>query len=325
MDAQVREMKDFPLLPQHFDPRVLYIMRRTFAGPNVMESHSHDHAVIIYILDGSASYEIGGRIHQVETGNLFICNPGVTHHRIVGERERMSEFQLAVSNLSLKGFPTEFLLPPGDDPFISLLHYSQAFHNCCEEIAMEQKRNDPASPLMLKCLAMKLIVTILKERFIHTDAGAHADFTLEKYEKNNIVDAIVSFMNDNYMQPISLARISENAYLSPVYISRVFKELMGEAPINYLIRIRLAKACERMQQQPDISIRAVAASVGYDDAYYFSKLFKKHYGVSPREYMQLEEKPLFRVLRDMETAVPPFGKTENGSVPPEKRSAAEHF
>ena len=59
---------------------------------------------------------------------------------------------------------------------------------------------------------------------------------------NNIVDAIVSFMNDNYMQPISLARISENAYLSPVYISRVFKELMGEAPINYLIRIRLAKA-----------------------------------------------------------------------------------
>ena len=112
------------------------------------------------------------------------------------------------------------------------------------------------------------------------------------------MDAIVSFLNENYMQPISLARISENAYLSPVYISRVFKELMGEAPINYLIRIRLAKACEFMQQQPDISIRTVAASVGYDDAYYFSKLFKKHYGVSPREYMLMTEKPLFKVLRD---------------------------
>ena len=298
-------MKDFPLLPEHFDPRVLYIMRRTFAGPNVMESHFHDHVTIIYILDGSASYEIGGQVYHVEAGTLFICNPGVTHHRIVGERERMSEFQVAVSNLCLKGLPSGFLLPPDDSPVIPLLHYSQAFHNCCEEIAMEQKRNDPASPIMLKCLAMKLIVTILKERFIHTDTNTNADFTLEKYEKNNIVDAIVSFMNDNYMQPISLARISENAYLSPVYISRVFKELMGEAPINYLIRIRLAKACERMQQQPDISIRAVAASVGYDDAYYFSKLFKKHYGVSPREYMLMEEKPLFKVLRDAESMALP--------------------
>jgi len=135
------------------------------------------------------------------------------------------------------------------------------------------------------------------------NTNAKSEFILEKYEKNNIVDAIVSFMNENYMQPISLARISENAYLSPVYISRVFKELMGEAPINYLIRVRLAKACERMQQQPDISIRAVATSVGYDDAYYFSKLFKKHYGVSPREYMLMQEKPLFKVLRETE-AVP---------------------
>lgn len=293
-------MKEFPLLPQHFDPRILYIMRRNFVGPNVMESHSHDHVSLIYILDGASHYEIGGRIHRVEAGTLFICNPGVTHHRIVGDRERMTEFQTAFTNIGLKGLPTGFLIAPDADPMVPLLHHSQAVHNCCEEIALEQKRNDPASPLMLKCLVMKLIVLILKELHLSADTGMKSDFTLEKYEKANIVDAIVSFLNENYMQPISLARISENAYLSPVYISRVFKELMGEAPINYLIRIRLAKACEFMQQQPDISIRTVAAMVGYDDAYYFSKLFKKHYGVSPREYMLLAEKPLFRVLRDAE-------------------------
>jgi AraC-like DNA-binding protein len=293
-------MKDFMLLPQHFDPRVLYIMRRSFAGRSETVSHAHDHVSVIYILDGAASYEIGGRTFRVEAGMLFICNPGVTHHRVVGERERLSEFQAGLTNLTLKGLPPGCLLPPGDDPAIPLLHHSQAFHNCCEEIAMEQKRNDPASPLMLKCLVMKLIVILLKEKYIHTDSSAKMDFTLEKYEKNNIVDAIVSFMNDNYMQPISLARISENAYLSPVYISRVFKELMGESPINYLIRVRLAKACEHMQQQPGISIRSAAASVGYDDAYYFSKLFKKHYGVSPREYMMMQEKPLFKVLREMD-------------------------
>ena len=293
-------MNEFPLLPQHFDPRVLYIMRRTFNGYATKESHSHDHVSIIYILDGSSSYEIGGKTYHVEAGMLFVCNPGVTHHRVIDVNESLVEFQTAVNNLSLRGIPSGYLIPPGDDPYIPLLHHSQAFHNCCEEIALEQKRNDPASPLMLKCLVMKLIVTILKEKYIHNLHSSHSDFSLVNYEKNNIVDAIVAFMNENYMQPISLARISENAYLSPVYISRVFKELLGEAPINYLIRIRLAKACEMMQQQPDISVKFVAASVGYDDAYYFSKLFKKHYGVSPRDYMQLEEKPIFKLLRTVE-------------------------
>lgn len=295
-------MNDFPLLPQHFDPRILYTMRRSFAGHSNTESHAHDHVSIIYILDGAASYEIGGHVYPVTAGSLFICNPGVSHHRIIGERQRLTEFQTAFTNITLRGLPAGYLLGPEEEPGIPLLHHNQAFHNCCEEIAMEQKRNDPASALMIKCLVMKLIVLMLKEMHIHADVNAHQDFSLERYEKSNIVDAIVTFMNENYMQPISLARISENAYLSPVYISRVFKELMGEAPINYLIRVRLAKACEMMQQVPDVSIRQVAAAVGYEDAYYFSKLFKKHYGVSPREYMQMEEKPLFVVLRDAENA-----------------------
>ncbi len=307
-DAKVQLMTDFPLVPQHFDPRILYIMRRSFVGRNVMESHAHDHVSIIYILDGASSYEMGGQIRQVEAGTLLICNPGVTHHRIVHEGQRMTEFQTALCGLNLKGLPLGFLIPADTDPVVPLLHHGQAFHNCCEEIAMEQKRNDPASPLMLKCLVMKLVVLILKERYVHPQTGPHSDFKLEKYEKQNIVDAIVAFMNENYMQPISLARISENAYLSPVYISRVFKELMGEAPINHLIRIRLSKACERMEQQPDTSIRAVAASVGYEDAYYFSKLFKKHYGVSPKEYMSLQEKPLFKVIRS--TSADPVAKPQ---------------
>ena len=119
-------MKEFPLLPQHFDPRILYIMRRNFVGPNVMESHAHDHVSIIYILDGASHYEIGGRIHRVEAGTLFICNPGVTHHRIVGDRERMTEFQTAFTNIGLKGLPAGFLIAPDDDPMVPLLHHRTA-------------------------------------------------------------------------------------------------------------------------------------------------------------------------------------------------------
>lgn len=73
-------------------------------------------------------------------------------------------------------------------------------------------------------------------------------------------------------------------YLSPVYISKLFKEETGDSPINYLIKIRLEKAKEVLEGQEPVSIRSVANQVGYEDVYHFSKLFKKYYGISPLNY-----------------------------------------
>lgn len=82
------------------------------------------------------------------------------------------------------------------------------------------------------------------------------------------------------MEDISLDKISKNMYLSPVYISKIFKEETGESPINHLIKIRLSKA-EELIKENKMPIKAVAKSVGYNDAYHFSKLFKKYYGIPP--------------------------------------------
>ena len=59
---------------------------------------------------------------------------------------------------------------------------------------------------------------------------------------------------------------------------------MGESPIRYLIQIRLEKAKEILEDESCGSIRDVAAEVGYEDVYYFSKLFKKYYGIAPAYY-----------------------------------------
>ena len=78
--------------------------------------------------------------------------------------------------------------------------------------------------------------------------------------------------------------IAKNMYLSSAYISKIFKEETGEAPINYLIKLRLEKAKEQLETMPRESVKTVSTNVGYDDVYYFSKLFKKYYGMSPLNY-----------------------------------------
>ena len=72
-------------------------------------------------------------------------------------------------------------------------------------------------------------------------------------------------------------------YFSPYYISKIFKSETGDTLIRHLINLRLERAKELLGQGGTGSIQEVAAAVGYEDAYHFSKLFKKRYGISPSQ------------------------------------------
>ena len=105
----------------------------------------------------------------------------------------------------------------------------------------------------------------------------------ESVNRKYVVEQIVNYFEDHYAEKISLDQIAENMYLSPFYISKIFKSETGDTPIRHLINIRLERAKELLEHDWGGSIQEVAACVGYDDAYHFSKLFKKRYGVSPSQ------------------------------------------
>lgn len=90
-----------------------------------------------------------------------------------------------------------------------------------------------------------------------------------------------------YAEKISLDQIAENMYLSPFYISKIFKSETGDTPIRHLINIRLERAKEILEKGECNSIQEVAAKAGYEDAYHFSKLFKKKYNVPPSKVKQI--------------------------------------
>ncbi len=101
-------------------------------------------------------------------------------------------------------------------------------------------------------------------------------------DRKSIINTILRYLDENYMKDITLETISKNLFLSSVYISKMFKEETGESPINHLIRVRIRTA-RGLLETTTLSVRAIADSVGYTDAYYFSKLFKKYYGMSPTQ------------------------------------------
>ena len=141
---------------------------------------------------------------------------------------------------------------------------------------------------MLKALVMKLLVLLDRELNEDVNELIKHDISFKSREKKVIVENITEYLSRNYVKDISLETLSENMYLSPVYISKIFKEIMGDSPINYLIKIRLSKAKELLNNS-NTPIKTIAKMVGYNDPYYFSKLFKKYYGISPNKFKEKQK------------------------------------
>lgn len=108
------------------------------------------------------------------------------------------------------------------------------------------------------------------------------------YESRNVKNAetlgtVLRFIRENYSRPITLDDAARSVFLSPFYLSHSLKDELGITFIEYLTRVRMEEA-KKLLADKSLSMQAVAESVGYDDASYFSKVFKKNVGVTPNKY-----------------------------------------
>jgi AraC-like DNA-binding protein len=273
-------MCDLGIKPECFNPHVYFTFKSRYEENHVTEVHSHDFVTLIYVMSGGCTHTINGASYRTGKGDLLVFNANVSHGKNVGTGEETMEMHIGLGNICIEGLPRNHLAPADAPPLYHLQEYEQQFISCCSDICSEQESNLPGRELMIKVHAMRLLVMFLKA----TKTGIrHSDNTLSGIESSDravIVNSLMQYMNENYMNQISLETISKKIYLSPAYISKVFKEETGETPINYLIKIRLSKARE-MLMTGGLSVKSVARAVGYDDAYYFSKLYKKYHGIAP--------------------------------------------
>lgn len=109
---------------------------------------------------------------------------------------------------------------------------------------------------------------------------------LRKRKDKRLVKAIKDYIMEHYHEPISLNMIAENVYLSPSYLSDLFKSQTGETISNYLAKVRMEKAKMLLRDVRKKSYE-IGEMVGYKDPTYFSKVFKKVVGVSPNEYRNI--------------------------------------
>ena len=97
------------------------------------------------------------------------------------------------------------------------------------------------------------------------------------------IEMAVSYFNENYNTKISVAQYAESLHISTNWFIRNFKQHMKISPAQYLLSLRMVNA-QSLLENTDYSVGEVAEIVGYDNQLYFSRVFKKEYGVSPAQY-----------------------------------------
>ena len=246
--------------------------------------HSHDHLELAFILSGEGRYRFGEEICPVREGDLLIINPGVKHQALAYPEAEFptTEFFVGALDIRIAGYPDNTLPVPGGG---HVLHTAgelrQRLFRICSAMEAENAVCREGRYFMLKAYLMQLLLLVIREQCEPVEkTGGYA---FESANRKYVVEQIVNYFEDHYNEKISLDQIAENMYLSPFYISKIFKSETGDTPIRHLINIRLEKAKELLEGGYEGSIQEVAATVGYDDAYHFSKLFKKHYGISPSQ------------------------------------------
>lgn len=98
-----------------------------------------------------------------------------------------------------------------------------------------------------------------------------------------MVDEALAYIKLHYMNSLTLGELAEQHAMSANRFSYLFHKYTGLRPIDYVVNYRLERACELLKAG-NFPIREIADRVGYDNPLYFSRLFKKKFGVSPSAY-----------------------------------------
>ncbi|MDP4175103.1 MAG: AraC family transcriptional regulator [Bacteroidota bacterium] len=115
--------------------------------------------------------------------------------------------------------------------------------------------------------------------FLHADHFKQFSYVLKK----DIVDQIIDFMQSNLSKNFSLKELSNAFGYSASHFSYMFKNKTGYAPLEFFSRLKIQRSCQYLDST-DLHIKEIASLHGYDDPYYFSRVFRKVMDVSPNEY-----------------------------------------
>lgn len=253
--------------------QVLY--RKTYDGWKISKRKITDYE-IVFVTSGKGYIGINDVIYTAETGKVFCFTPSVEHFLETDKKEPMCfyavhfdfcNYDVNASDWSIVqpfSIPIENISQPNNlyilkDIFKSLnKHWKNKFQG------------------------YQLICNSLLQQFIFEVYNSNR-FDNISYNVLNKIEEVINYIHNNLNNKISVLKLSEIFGLNYSYLSYVFKQITGYNVTEFINRQKIDRAKELLSEG-DMKVKDIAHVVGFEDEFYFSRVFKKIEGISPTKF-----------------------------------------
>lgn len=236
--------------------------------------------ILIYCLRGKGWYELGKKRFEVGV-NEFIIIPATTDYLRYGadEKDPWTIHWIHFSGKDMETFNRCFKIGPHDGPQPIIFNEKglQLWQTMYDNLKMGYSIEILSNTNL--CL-YNLIAT-----FLFPDKHVNE----KKQVAKDMVHETVLYMQSELHNTLTVEDMAKKTNLSASHFSSLFRKATGMSPLDYFIHLKLQKAC-LLLYSTETKVKKVAGAIGYDDPYYFSRLFKKHMKLSPEQYRTLRLK-----------------------------------
>jgi AraC-like DNA-binding protein len=248
-----------------------------------MVSHWHTEFELVRVVEGEFHITLNNKLYIAKKGDIIFINSETVHHGnpieciyecIVFHADFLYSANFDCLSFIKNVIDCEYMI----NEFFTV--GSGKSYDALNEIFEQIKSNSQMCKFRVISAFYKFFATVYDEKLYTVNVGNNTNAS----DKSIIMlKTILSFLRDNYDQPISLETLSHTINKSPKYVGAFFKHMTGKTPIEYLTEYRIEKAARKLRLT-DMSVTDIAFSSGFSDLSYFIKTFKRIKDISPGKY-----------------------------------------
>ena len=236
--------------------------------------------IFTYCVDGEGWFTINGKTHQVTQDQFFILPAGVPHRYGANENNPWTiywmHFKGTLSSSFVKGLTQPNDIKPNASSRINerISLFEEIFHI----LEMGYTRNN----LLYASSALFHFLGTLRFLQQYRNVVQHGNC------EDDIIAQSIHYMKENINKKLSHDALARHAGYSPSHFSALFVKRTGYSPSRYFNYLKIQEACQLLSFT-DLKISQICYKIGIEDSYYFSRLFSKTMGMSPRQYKLLRK------------------------------------
>ena len=273
---------------QYVDLKDAFIIERSKKTGyfSMQTNHFHNYYELYYLVSGKRYYFLSNRTYLLNRGDLIFIPQHEIHQTLDADSPDHERILIY--------FRRDFL--PADSPECETLiqklfdaaSASQVIRfnisdqnqveNLLHKMLQESHNQSSSHRLFLQTLLVQLL--ILSARQSHAGYEEPFKHPSSMHEK---VSEIVQYINDHFAEPLNLATVAGQFYISPYYLCRIFKEATGFTFNEYLSGVRLKEA-QKLLRETRLKIIQIVEKAGFGSVSQFGRIFKEATGISPFNY-----------------------------------------